>query len=368
MSEEAPLSARERIVAAFFRQLKTVPYLKIRVSALIREAGVNRSTFYLYFENTEDLLECVTEELQQRIAVEPPFSVTDAASLEKYANVMFALAQENHPEASLLCGENGDMRIAYRLAEAVKERLTAAKNAAGITDAAVENCLRMASPSLSFYFITGGVRAAAQDRAPLVMEIEYDGTHSMLANVSMLLAKRKGGSPFFHYDLLCAYVKLDANDENAYRSVTVTQLLATAGISRTEFYKYNKNIGEFFEAFEDASVYCALYWLASFLKRGWPDEAELDGFIRHNDVKVSIGKFFTHGRISAYFPKILKLVFRFVNTVVPGGLTEEKMLSLSYYVTVFAYAICTYLIGMSDYASLQKTFAYLQTVRGKYGV
>ena len=368
MSENVSVPARERITAAFLEQLKTVPYRKIRVSALIRNAGVNRSTFYLYFENTDDLLESVTEELQQRIAVEPPFPVTDAASLEKYANVMFDLAQKNHPEASLLCGENGDMQISYRLAEAVKARLTAAKTAAGITDAAVERCLNMASPSLSFYFITGGVRAAEEDRAPLVMEIEYDRTHSMLANVSMLLAKRKGGSSFFHYDLLCAYVKLDANDEKAYRNVTVTQLLSTAGISRTEFYKYYNNIGDFFEAFEDASVYCALYWVASFLKRGWPGEADLDVFIRHDDVRISIGKFFTHGRITAYFPKILNLVFRFVNGVVPGGLTEDKTFSLSYYVTVFAYAICTYLIGLGDYESLRQTFAYLQNVRGKYGV
>ena len=365
---EPETSARERITAAFLALLADTPYTKIKVSALIAQAKVNRSTFYRYFENTEDLLECTAEALQQKIAVEPPFPVTDVSSLEDYADAIFALAQKHHATVALLGGENGDMAVAYRIAEAVKERLSAAKEAAGITDPAVENCLRMASPTLSFYFITGGVHALGKDRTPLVMEIEYDRSHSMLANVSLLLAKRVGGSPFFHYDLLCAYVKLDASNEQSYRNITVTQLLATAGISRTEFYKYYKNIGDFFEAFEDACVYCALYWLASFLKRGWPDEAELKAFIRHDDVKVSIGKFFMHGRITAYFPKILNLVFRFVNGVVPGGLQEDKIISFSYYVTVFAYASCTYLIGISDYASLQKTFAYLQTVRGKYGV
>ncbi len=368
MSETAPVPARDRIIAAFLEQLKTVPCQKIKVSALIKDAGVNRSTFYLYFENTDDLLECVAEELRQKIAVEPPFPVTDKTSLEEYANVIFDHVRENHPAAALLCGENGDLKIAYRLAEAVKDRLATAKNAAGITDAAVENCLNMASPSLSFYFIVGRDSLFEEEHAPLTMEIEYDRSHSMLANVSLLLAKRLGGSPYFHYDLLCAYVKLDGSDENAYRNITVTQLLATAGISRTEFYKYYKNIGDFFDTFEDACVHTALYWLASFLRRGWPNEAELNAFILNNDVRVSIGKFFTHGRITTYFPKLLNLVFRFVNGVVPGGLPEGKMLSFSYYVTVFAYAICTYLIGMSDYESLQKTFAYLQNVRGKYGV
>lgn len=362
------LSARARITEALFTLLADTPFHKIKVSSLVETARVNRSTFYRNFENTEDLLECVTEELQQKISVEPPFPVTDAASLERYANVIFDAAQEYREKIALLSGENGDLNIAYRIAEAVKERLSAEKDAAGITDPAVENCLKMAGPTLSFYFITGGDSFLQDDRTPLVIELEYDRTHSMLANVSMLLAKRLGGSPFFHYDLICAYVRLDASDENAYRNVTVTQLLATAGISRTEFYKYYKNIGDFFEIFEDACVHCALYWLASFLRRGWPDEAELNRFIRHNDVKISIGKFFLHGRISSYFSKILNLVFRFVNGVVRGGLPEDKILSFSYYVTVFAYAICTYFIGISDYDALQKTFAHLQTVRGKYGI
>ena len=52
----------------------------------------------------------------------------------------------------------------------------------------------------------------------------------------------------------------------------------------------------------------------------------------------------------------------------PGGLPEDKMVSFSYYVTVFAYAIVTYLIGMSDYTALKKTFSYLNTIRNKYNV
>ena len=59
MSETATVPARERIIAAFLERMKTVPFRNIRVSALIGDADVNRSTFYLYFENTEDLLECI---------------------------------------------------------------------------------------------------------------------------------------------------------------------------------------------------------------------------------------------------------------------------------------------------------------------
>ena len=360
--------ARERIKDAFYMLLRDTPYRKIKVSALIAAAGVNRSTFYRIFENTEDLMECVAEELQQRITVPPPFAVTNAETLERYANLLFDLARQNHAKAALLSGENGDMSVAYRLAEAVKNRLTAAKDAAGISDPGVERCLQMAGPSLAFYFITGGVAPEQDIHEPIRFEIVYDRKRSLLENVAVLLARRRNGNPFFHYDLLCAYIKLDAVNEAAYRNITVSQLLETAGIARTEFYKYYKNINDFFESFEDACLYCALYWLADFMRHGWPSETELNTFIQHNDVRVSIVKFFTHGRISTYFPRILNLTFRYTNSIAPNGLPEDTLLSFSYYVTVFAYAICSYLIGNSDYAALHKTFAYLQTVRGKFGL
>ena len=76
-------SARDRIMSAFFELLKDKPYTKITVSAVIALAQVNRSTFYRNFENVEDLMECATDEVTKVIAVEPPFPVTDRASLER---------------------------------------------------------------------------------------------------------------------------------------------------------------------------------------------------------------------------------------------------------------------------------------------
>ena len=111
-------SARERITEAFFSMLSVEPLQKINVSSLIKAAKVNRSTFYRNYENTEDLMECVTEELQQKIAVEPPFAVDNEATLEQYANVMFDLAQQYHDSVAILSGEHGDFGVAYRIAEA----------------------------------------------------------------------------------------------------------------------------------------------------------------------------------------------------------------------------------------------------------
>lgn len=366
--DAAPRCARERIETAFVTLIKEKPYQKITVSSIIAAANVNRSTFYRNFENVEDLMECITEELTQKIVVPPTFPIRNTADLEQYSMQIFQRAQEYHHWVTLLCGENGKMEVAYRVASAASERLVTEAKAAGINDPAVLRVAEMASPQLSFYFIAGELPQEQNTPAP-VPEIRYDNACSILQNVARLLAKRLGGNEFFHYDLLCAYVILDAATPESYRTITVSQLLATAGIHRTEFYKYYKNIEDFFEAFEDACVHCALYWLSTFLDTNqWPDEKSLDILINKDRVRVSINKFFTHGRISAYFPKILNLVLRYVNGLLPGGLTDDKIISCSYYISEFAYAICTYLTGLSDYPTLKKTMDHLQVVFRRNGL
>ena len=365
---EPAKTARERILNAFYDLLGDKPYQKITVSALISAADVNRSTFYRHFENVEDLLECAADETQKKIVVEPPFPVTDAVSLEQYAKVLFGLAQQYHPCVTRLSGGNGDVRIAYRIAKAVRDRLLQAAKAAGITDANVLRVAEMVSPQLSFYFMSGDIGQPGDVDLP-TPEMTFDVTRSMLENVGRLLAKRRGGTDYFHYDLLCAYVKLDAASTESYREISVSQLLSTAGMSRTEFYKYYKNIDDFFEAFENACVYCALYWLMPyFASRTWPDEQALQIFLSKKETRISINKFFIHGRISDYYPKILSLVIQYLGSFIPGGFTEMTMMSFSFYLSEFAYAICSYLTGLTDYAALKQTFDHLQSVRERYGI
>lgn len=47
---------RTAISAAFYRLLDRMPYSKITVSALAREANINRKTFYLHYRSVDDLL------------------------------------------------------------------------------------------------------------------------------------------------------------------------------------------------------------------------------------------------------------------------------------------------------------------------
>lgn len=365
---KGPMNARDRIIKSFFALLKEKPYQKITVSAIIAGAQVNRSTFYRNFENVEDLMECATDEVTKVIAVPPVSPVTDRASLEAYGQHLMDLAAEHREWAALLCSENGKPTNGYRIANAVRERLEEERKAAGVDDPDVVNCINLASPTLSFYFKAGNVPLEGDPSVPQP-EIEFDPQCSMLQNVGRLLARRRGGTEFFHYDLLCAYVLLDSKDRQGYRDISVSQLLATAGSARTEFYKYYKNIEDFFEAFEDACVHCALYWIIKLWDAHFMlDEKQLAVFVNKEEVKTSIVKFFVHGRISEYFPKILSLVLRYLNARVPGGLNDEGIMTFSFYTTEFAYAICSYLTGITDYAALKQTMDHLDQVRDRYGI
>ena len=305
---------------------------------------------------------------QVRIFASDAFEGRKAGSPGEEAAADYLTQAFKDCDIDLLSGEHGDVRIAYRIANAVRDRLMQAAKAAGITDANVLRVAGMVSPQLSFYFMSGDIGQPGNVDLP-TPEMTFDVTRSMLENVGRLLAKRRGGTDYFHYDLLCAYVKLDAASTESYREISVSQLLSTAGMSRTEFYKYYKNIDDFFEAFENACVYCALYWLMPyFASRTWPDEQALQIFLSKKETRISINKFFMHGRISDYYPKILSLVIQYLGSFIPGGFTEMTMMSFSFYLSEFAYAICSYLTGLTDYAALKQTFDHLQSVRERYGI
>ena len=51
-----PTTARDCIIEAFLQLCQTLPCDQITVSQLTKKAGYNRSTFYAYFNNTDDLL------------------------------------------------------------------------------------------------------------------------------------------------------------------------------------------------------------------------------------------------------------------------------------------------------------------------
>ena len=56
-------SKKKTILTAMCREFMNIPYSEIRISSLIQKAGISRASFYLYFEDKEDLVNWYFEKL-----------------------------------------------------------------------------------------------------------------------------------------------------------------------------------------------------------------------------------------------------------------------------------------------------------------
>ena len=58
---------KQAILDAMRAEFMTTPYSEIRISSLIKRAGISRASFYLYFRGKEDLFTCMMHQLRERL-------------------------------------------------------------------------------------------------------------------------------------------------------------------------------------------------------------------------------------------------------------------------------------------------------------
>lgn len=59
--------SKRLLVEAYVQLMQTMPSEKITVTALVNEAGLNRSTFYAHFDRVEDILEYIGEDIVESL-------------------------------------------------------------------------------------------------------------------------------------------------------------------------------------------------------------------------------------------------------------------------------------------------------------
>lgn len=62
VTDRRAIRTRAALAEAFIRLLETTPYTKITISAVAREAGINRKTFYLHYQSIDDLLRTLVQQ------------------------------------------------------------------------------------------------------------------------------------------------------------------------------------------------------------------------------------------------------------------------------------------------------------------
>lgn len=58
---------KQAILDAMRAEFMITPYSEIRISSLIKRAGISRASFYLYFQSKEDLFTCMMYQLRERL-------------------------------------------------------------------------------------------------------------------------------------------------------------------------------------------------------------------------------------------------------------------------------------------------------------
>ena len=121
-----PTTARTCIVEAFLQLCQTLPCDKITVSQLTQKAGYNRSTFYAYFNNTDDLLKQLENELFQLVDTFLPhglriFRTGMPTAEERLLSQRFF--KSNARILSMLLGQNGDPRFVYKMKNHIRKVL-----------------------------------------------------------------------------------------------------------------------------------------------------------------------------------------------------------------------------------------------------
>ncbi|MCD7981406.1 MAG: TetR/AcrR family transcriptional regulator [Clostridiales bacterium] len=103
---------RKKFEDAFWTLAAEKPISKIAVSEIAKRAGYNRSTFYEYFEDTDDLLSRIEAEMIEEVKQIILPALPEIRSLENLFPITFSAMNE---KMYLLMGPNGDSAFPAKL-------------------------------------------------------------------------------------------------------------------------------------------------------------------------------------------------------------------------------------------------------------
>ncbi|MBQ9031436.1 MAG: TetR/AcrR family transcriptional regulator C-terminal domain-containing protein [Parasporobacterium sp.] len=106
---------------ALLKLLKTKPITRVTIKELCEEAGLNRGTFYLHYNEPNDLLREIEEEfVQEKMSFFNPYMKND--NPDQLA-MLFGAILQNHELSLILFGHNGAPQFTERIKKLVRPRI-----------------------------------------------------------------------------------------------------------------------------------------------------------------------------------------------------------------------------------------------------
>ncbi|MEY8000771.1 TetR/AcrR family transcriptional regulator C-terminal domain-containing protein [Clostridium sp. Mt-5] len=158
---------------------------KISVKELCQKSGLNRGTFYSYYENIDNLLEEIEEEL-----------LSDVVNIMKTENIiihkqedlnifletikkLFNYIREHSNYFKALVGKNGDSLFIHKIKNAMKMKLSikfkAEKRSLGNLNEYLLEYISSANIGVMTYWVETGMKADPEDLINLMIKILFKG-------------------------------------------------------------------------------------------------------------------------------------------------------------------------------------------------
>ena len=372
MSErQKELSAVEKIHDAYVKLCETKPYNKIKVSEIIAIAGINRTTFYKHYAGMPDLILSVYHRyIKAILAVPDDMAIKTAQDLETYTNLIWNRLVSRKTEILRMLGQPGVLRMIVMCGLALRKRLQHLAKKAKLTDPAVYRNIRY-TPYL--FIVRLFIELKGSDIVLLNLSAQrqvFDFTHSIPDNLSHYMEAHLGGSSDFHYALFGAYIKLTTLD--AEENITVTKLLDTAGISRTQFYLYYKNLDDFREKFYYTCFELAIELMLYVCRRPDPVPEEEVSTMRETIYasynRKATNRLLATGKIvefGAYIVANLYVRYKEQLEHERGALNPDEEGALIYYIGVMATVSLWYYLRRIDYETYCRNVADVKKITAK---
>ena len=364
-------SAEEKIHDAYVALCETKPYNKIKVSEIIEIAGINRTTFYKHYAGMPDLILSVYHRyIKAILAVPDDMAIKTAQDLETYTNLIWNRLVSRKTDILRMLTQPGVLRMIVMCGLALRKRLQHLAKKAKLTDPAVYRNIRY-TPYLFIVRLFIELKGSDVLKPNLAAQQQvFDFTHSIPDNLSHYMEANLGGSSDFHYALFGAYIKLTTLDDE--ENITVTKLLDTAGISRTQFYLYYKNLDDFREKFYYTCFELAIELMLYVCRRPDPVPEEEVSTMRETIYasynRKATNRLLATGKIvefGAYIVANLYVRYKEQLEQERGTLNPEEEGALIYYIGVMATVSLWYYLRRIDYETYCRNVADVKKITAK---
>lgn len=117
--KEMTSQTKQNLIDAFWLLYCEMRIEKITVKGITTKAGYNRGTFYEYFKDVYDVLDCIEGSLMPTLDELPPILIgSEIRGMPM--NTFLELYEKNNKYYSVLLGDNGDPAFASKLKNSIK--------------------------------------------------------------------------------------------------------------------------------------------------------------------------------------------------------------------------------------------------------